>query len=105
MLYKFSSILVVGMMVLGQPITVFANTVDSELQTNNSVSEEHEEISDALEESSESTLDKIEENVIDSGSTVDSTSEESTPSYSTNNETDSSEESNNSDEVEKRKRL
>ena len=102
MLYKFSSILVVGMMVLGQPITVFANTIDSELQTNNSVSEEHEEISDGLEETSESTLEKVEENFIDSGSTVDSTSEESTPSYSTNNETDSSEESNNSDEVEKK---
>ncbi|MBO1123794.1 BspA family leucine-rich repeat surface protein, partial [Enterococcus casseliflavus] len=103
MLYKFSSILVVGMMVLGQPITVFANTIDSELQTNNSVSEEHEEISDALVESSEITLDKTVESVVDSGLTVDSISEESTPSYSTNNETDSSEESNNSDEVEKKK--
>ncbi|MBE9894913.1 BspA family leucine-rich repeat surface protein [Enterococcus casseliflavus] len=102
MLYKFSSILVVGMMVLGQPITVFANTIDSELQTNNSVIEDHEEMAEALEDSSESTFDTTEENVVDSGSTVDSTFEESTLSYSTNNETDSSEESNNSDEVEKK---
>nr|WP_216682922.1 BspA family leucine-rich repeat surface protein [Enterococcus innesii] len=101
MLYKFSSILVVGMMVLGQPITVFANTIDSELQTNNSVSEEHEEITEAFEESSDSAFDKVEEDAVDSGSTVDSTSEVSTPSSTMNSETNSSEESNNSDEVEK----
>ncbi len=88
-------------MVLGQPITVFANTIDSELQTNNSVSEEHEEITEAFEESSDSAFDKVEEDAVDSGSTVDSTSEVSTPSSTMNSETNSSEESNNSDEVEK----
>ncbi|WP_285013739.1 MucBP domain-containing protein, partial [Lactococcus garvieae] len=119
MLYKFSSLLVVGMLVLGQPITGFANMIDTGIQSieqepNNSSKDSDSSFhSDSIERKSGETTDsyveegfsseQVDENETNESSNqsdFEGTSDGTTPSSSRNSEPGSSVGSNNYDEIE-----